>query len=291
MSGSVESITIGDFEITRILDGTFRVDGGAMFGVVPRTLWKRRAAPDRENRITLALNCYLIRSPRKTILVETGVGPDVDRRHRNFYSFERKPGLFTLLEDRGIRPKDVDYVWNSHLHFDHCGGNTITKGETWAPAFPAARYVIQRGEWEQALDPVERDKPSYLPRRLKPFDGSPALMLLEGDTTLIEGVESVLVPGHTAFHQCLKIHSAGKTFFYFGDLVPTAAHIDLPYIMSYDLYPVETYANKRRLYEEAVGEGWVVAFSHDLAHAFGSIRKAGRSFRFEALDDSRGEKN
>jgi glyoxylase-like metal-dependent hydrolase (beta-lactamase superfamily II) len=276
-----DRVTIGDIEVIRLLDGTFRVDGGAMFGVVPKTLWAKRAAPDRENRITLALNCFLIRTPEATLLVDTGVGPDVDRRYTDFYSFERSPGLFGLLDDLGIKPGEIDIIVNSHLHFDHCGGNTVRTAERrWAPAFPRARYVVQRGEWEQALHPSERDKPSYIPARLKPLGESKTLTLLEGDAPVAPGVEAVLVPGHTAFHQGVKVVSGGRTFFYLGDAVPTAAHIDLPYIMSYDLYPVETYANKKALLERAEAEGWILAFSHDLRHPIGSLRRSGRRLDF-----------
>jgi glyoxylase-like metal-dependent hydrolase (beta-lactamase superfamily II) len=277
----LEHLEIGEFMITRVLDGTFLVDGGAMFGVVPRTLWEKRAAPDRENRITLALNCYLIRGRGSTILVETGVGPDVDRRYIDFYSFRREPGLLSALEREGVRPDQVDVVVNSHLHFDHCGGNTVRAGDKeWRPAFPNALYIVQRGEWEQARNPIERDRPSYIPARLTALGHGDSLSLLDGDSTIRDGVEAVLVPGHTAFHQGLKVTSGGRTFFYFGDTVPTSAHIDLPYITSYDLFPVETFNNKKKLYERAVAEDWVVGFSHDLRHAFGGIRKAGRRYEF-----------
>jgi glyoxylase-like metal-dependent hydrolase (beta-lactamase superfamily II) len=286
MTPPAERLEIGEFEITRILDGTFLVDGGAMFGVVPRTLWEKRAIPDRENRIVLALNCYLIRGPEVTILVETGVGPDVDRRYIDFYSFRREPGLFGKLQEIGLRPDDVDIIVNSHLHFDHCGGNTVRAGEKeWTPAFPKAVYAVQRGEWEQAGNPVERDRPSYIPARLKALAKGGSLSLLDGDTVIRDGVEAVLVPGHTAFHQGLKVTSRGRTFFYFGDTVPTSAHIDLPYIMSYDLFPVETFNNKKALYERAVEEDWTVAFSHDLRHAFGRIHKAGRRYEFIPLTE------
>jgi glyoxylase-like metal-dependent hydrolase (beta-lactamase superfamily II) len=281
MSLSGDRLELGDIEIIRLLDGTFRVDGGAMFGVVPRTLWAKRAAPDAENRITLALNCFLIRTPEALLLVDTGVGPDVDRRYADFYSIEREPGLLGLLAGLGLGPDDIDIVVNSHLHFDHCGGNTLkTVDGKWVPAFPKARYVVQRGEWEQALHPVERDKPSYIPARLRPLEGSKALTLLEGTAAVADGVEAVLVPGHTGFHQGLKVVSGGRTFFFLGDAVPTAAHLDLPYIMSYDLYPVETYDNKKALLERAEAEGWFLAFSHDLQRPIGSLRRAGRHLDF-----------
>jgi glyoxylase-like metal-dependent hydrolase (beta-lactamase superfamily II) len=276
-----DRITVGDAEIVRILDGTFRVDGGAMFGVVPRTLWARRAAPDAENRITLALNCYLVRTPDATLLLDTGVGPDVARRHADFYTIERGPGLFGRLAGMGVAPGDIDVVVNSHLHFDHCGGNTLRTPEgTWAPAFPRARYAVQRGEWAQAMHPVERDKPSYLPARLKTLEGSGRLELLDGDAPLAPGVEAVVVGGHTAAHMGVRVSSGGHVFFFLADAVPTAAHIDLPYIMSYDLYPVETFDNKKSLLDRAVAEGWALGFSHELRCPFGTLRRDGRTTVF-----------
>ncbi len=276
-----DRITIGDVEIVRLLDGTFRLDGGAMFGVVPRTLWSKRATPDAENRITLGLNCYLVRTPEATLVLDTGIGPDVDRRHAEFYSVEREPGLIGALAEMGLGPADVDLVVNSHLHFDHCGGNTIrTADGTWAPGFPNARYVVQRGEWEQALHPVDRDKPSYAPARLKALADGDRLSLVEGDAPLAKGVDAVVVAGHTAHHQGVRVTSGGRTFFYLADAVPTAAHIDLPYIMSYDLYPVDTYNAKKALLPRAEAEGWIVAFAHDLRYPFGTLRRAGEKIEF-----------
>lgn len=292
MTISGERLEIGDIEVIRLLDGTFRVDGGAMFGVVPRTLWAKRAVPDKENRIPLALNCFLIRTPETTLLLDTGVGPDVNRRYVDFYSFERDPGLFGALAELRLGPEDIDIVVNSHLHFDHCGGNTLRTAEgRWAPAFPKARYVVQRGEWEQALHPVERDKPSYLPARLKPLGESKTLSLLDGGARVAPGIEAVLVPGHTAFHQGVKVVSGGRTFFYLGDSVPTVAHIDLPYIMSYDLYPVDTFNNKKALLARAAEEGWIVAFSHDLRHPFGTLQRSGKRLDFVPAGSTAGPEN
>ena len=277
MTPPSDRVTIGDIEVVRLLDGTFRVDGGAMFGVVPRTLWAAKAAPDRENRITLALNCYLVRAPGANVLLDTGVGPDIGRRYTDFYSFDRRPGLIAALAALGLGPENIDVVVNSHLHFDHCGGNTAKKADgTWAAAFPRARYIVQRGEWEQALHPVERDRPSYMPARLKPLVDTGRLVLLDGDGPVAPGVEAVLVAGHTAFHQGVKVASGGKTFFYAADAVPTAAHVDLDYIMSFDLYPADTFEAKKALLARAEAEGWILGFSHDLAIPFGSLRRAGK---------------
>ena len=279
---AADRLAVGEIEVVRLLDGTFRVDGGAMFGVVPRTLWAAQAPPDRENRITLALNCYLVRAPGATILLDTGVGPDPGRRYADFYGVDRRPGLLAELAGLGLGPEDVDIVVNSHLHFDHCGGNTIKAADgTWAPAFPNARYVVRRGEWQQALHPVGRDKPSYMPARLGPLADSGRLALLDADGPVAPGVETVLVAGHTAFHQGVRVTSGGETFFFAADAVPTTAHVGLDCIMSYDLYPVDTYETKKVLLERAEAGGWVLGFSHDLARPFASLRRAGR--RLEAV--------
>ncbi len=281
MTVPYDRLQLGEFEIFRLIDGFFRVDGGAMFGVVPKTLWEKRALPDDKNRVVLALNCYLIRGAGSTILVETGVGPDVDRRFIDFYSLEEPGGLFRALKELEIAPGDIDVVLNSHLHFDHCGGNTLKRGRgTWSPAFPQARYIVQKGEWAQALNPVGRDKPSYLPVRLGCLQTGGVLELVAGDSEIVPGIRVFLTPGHTGFHQGIAITSASKTFFYFGDTVPTAAHVDLPYIMSFDLFPAETYDTKRELYRRAVEGNWFVAFSHDLKNAFGTMRETAGRFQF-----------
>jgi glyoxylase-like metal-dependent hydrolase (beta-lactamase superfamily II) len=274
---AADRIAIGEIEVVRLLDGTFRVDGGAMFGVVPRTLWAAQAPPDRENRITLALNCYLVRAPGATVLLDTGTGPDLGRRYADFYGVDRRPGLLAGLAELGLGPEDIDIVVNSHLHFDHCGGNTVKSADGgWRPAFPNARYVVRRGEWEQALHPVGRDKPSYMPARLETLARTGRLAFLDADGPVAPGVEAVLVAGHTAFHQGIRVTSAGQTFFFAADAVPTAAHIGLDCIMSYDLYPVATYESKKALLDRAEAGGWILGFSHDVAMPFGRLRRAGR---------------
>lgn len=289
MTAPGDRLTVGEFEVVRLLDGTFRVDGGAMFGVVPRTLWAAKASPDRENRVALALNCYLVRAPGANVLLDTGIGPDAGRRVLDFYSADRRPGLLAALAGLGLGAGDIDIVVNSHLHFDHCGGNTARRPDgTWAPAFPKARYVVRRGEWEQALHPVERDRPSYRPAALRPLADEGRLELLDGDASVAPGIEAVLVAGHTAFHQGVKVSSGGRTFFYAADAVPTAAHVDLDHIMSFDLYPVETFEAKKSLLARAEAEGWVLGFGHDLGLPFGSLARRGKRLAAAPCPDAQG---
>lgn len=278
-----ETRTFGRIEVTGFSAGEIRVDGGAMFGIVPRSVWAKQCPPDGENRVPLALNCFLIRTPDVLILAETGIGTLLDRKYLDFYGFSGDPGLESPLAALGCRPADIDIVFNSHLHFDHCGGNVMKDPSgSVVPAFPNAKYAVRKGEWANALHPVARDKPSYFPARLKPLSASGRLSLIEADGKIADGVEAVLVPGHTAFHQCLKVADGNATFFFAGDLVPTAAHIGPDAIMSYDLYPAETLDNKKKVFARALAGDWALGFGHDPFRFFGKIARAGRGFEFRA---------
>jgi len=279
-----DRLRLGDFEVYGLRDGFFYLDGGAMFGVVPKTIWEKKYPADVQNRIRFALNSILIKTPAALVLVETGIGTKLETKLRNIYCVERDPGLVGSLRRLGFAPEDIDFVINTHLHFDHCGGNTIRdeKGQV-VPTFPRARYIIQKGEWDWAINPHEREKGSYLAENFRPLADHGLLQLVDGDSQVTEGVEVVLSPGHTARHQCVKVRSGGKTLVYLGDLVPTSAHIGLAYGMSYDLHPLENLESKRKLYEQAVVEDWILAFVHDPVHYFGKVRKANQKFEFQAL--------
>jgi glyoxylase-like metal-dependent hydrolase (beta-lactamase superfamily II) len=282
MSG--EKMRLGDFDIYGLRDGFFYLDGGAMFGVVPKTLWEKKCPADPQNRIKLALNSLLVKTPRALVLVETGIGTKFDQKFRGIYCVEKDPGLLASLSALGFEPGDIDFVINTHLHFDHCGGNTLRneKGEV-VPAFPRARYIIQRGEWEWARHPNEREKSSYLQENFLPLEDYGLVDLADGDSRVTEGVDVVLSPGHTSRHQSVKISSEGKTLFFLGDLVPMSAHIGLPYIMSYDLFPLETLETKKKFYEQAATEDWILAFVHDPLHYFGKVAKKNNKYEFLPL--------
>lgn len=268
---SRERLAVGKFEIYALREGFFYLDGGAMFGVVPKVLWEKKVPADSLNRICLATNSLLIRSPEAIVLVETGLGTKLPPKFYDHYAIELKPGLKEALKEIGVLPEDVDLVVNTHLHFDHCGSNTEGEGEKIIPAFPRALYFIQKGEWEAALNPTERDRSSYLAENFLPLQDR--VVLVEGDREIIPGVRVVLTPGHTAHHQSVIISEGGKTIFYAGDLIPTAAHVSLPYIMSYDLYPVDTLNTKRKWLARAAEEGWLIAYVHDPKHFFSRVKK------------------
>jgi len=253
---------LGELEFHIIVTGRFLLDGGAMFGVIPRPLWEKKMPPDARNRITLAMNSLLILSGGKRILVETGAGDKMSAKLRDIYGLDA-PELNQGLRSYGLRPEDIDIVVNTHLHFDHCGGNTRIEKDIVVPAFPNARYIVQRGEYAHGMHPNERDQASYFPENYAPVEALGMFAFLDRDQEIAPGVELIRVPGHTADMQCVKLTGGGKTAFLFADLVPTAAHLPLPWIMGYDLYPMTTLENKKRCIPTVVREGWLALFSHD----------------------------
>jgi glyoxylase-like metal-dependent hydrolase (beta-lactamase superfamily II) len=253
---------LGDLEFHILNDGTFRLDGGAMFGVIPRPMWERVAPPDERNRILMAMNSLLIRAAGKVILVETGAGDKWDEKRRDIYAFEG-PRLPEQLARLGVRPEQVDIVVNTHLHFDHCGWNTRRVNGSVVPTFPNARYVVQRGELEHAHKPSERDRASYLPENFGPMEESGQWWLLDGDQKIAPGVELIRVPGHNADMMCVRLSGGGQTAMLLADLAPTTAHLASVWIMGFDLYPMTTLENKKKWIPEIVRQGWLAIFAHD----------------------------
>jgi glyoxylase-like metal-dependent hydrolase (beta-lactamase superfamily II) len=255
-------VKLGELEFHIINAGHVLLDGGAMFGVIPKPMWEKKAPADARNRITLAMNCLLVHAGGKRILIETGVGDKMTPKLRDIYAIDG-PYLEQGLQDHGLTPADIDIVVNTHLHFDHCGGNTRIEKDKLVPAFPKARYVVHRGEFEHALNPTERDRASYISENYAPVQAAEQFELLDDDGKIAPGVTLVRLPGHTANMFGVKLTGGGKTAFCFADLVPTTAHLPLPWIMGYDLYPMLTLENKKRWLPEAVREGWLALFSHD----------------------------
>jgi len=279
---------LGDLEFYLFTDGYFRLDGGAMFGVIPRPLWERKAPPDERNRIRLAMNSLLIRSAGKWILIETGAGDKWDAKQRDIFAFEGDVRLPEQLAQHGVRPEQIDLVINTHLHFDHCGWNTRRVDGKVIPTFPNARYVVQRGELEHAKRPTERDRASYIPDNFLPVEAAGQWWLLEGDREVAPGVELIRVPGHTRDMQCVRLSGGGKTAFSFVDLVPTTAHLPYPWIMAYDLYPLTTLENKKKWIPVVAHEGWLALFGHDPQVPAAYLRERDGKFEFEPLALSQG---
>jgi glyoxylase-like metal-dependent hydrolase (beta-lactamase superfamily II) len=264
-------LKLGNLEFHVLLDGHVCLDGGAMFGVIPKVMWEKKIPADARNRIQLAMNCLLIHAGGKNILVETGAGGKMSPKLRDIYGLEG-PFVNDRLRDLGLDRTEIDIVINTHLHFDHCGGNTRVEKDKVVASYPNAKYVVQRGEFEHAKNPNERDGASYFGENYVPIEAAGKLALLEADRAIAPGVELIRVPGHTANMQCVKLTGGGKTAFFFADLVPTAAHLPLPWIMGYDLYPMTTLENKKKWIPEAIQEGWIALFGHDAKTPAGHVR-------------------
>jgi glyoxylase-like metal-dependent hydrolase (beta-lactamase superfamily II) len=260
--------------------GMQRLDGGAMFGVVPKPLWERRIPPDDRNRIPLALRCLLIEHDDGLVLIDTGVGNKEDAKFRDIYGVQNegtkgRTQLEDALAELRYRPEDVGLVINTHLHFDHAGGNTYRDDAgKLALSFPRARYVVQKGELDFAFHTNERTAASYLPHNFEsvPFE------LVDGQVEALPGVHCVPTPGHVPYHQSVLVESGGERVCFLADVVPTSAHLPLPWIMGYDLQPLVTLESKRQLYRRAEAEGWLVVFEHDPAVVAGRVGREGKGF-------------
>jgi glyoxylase-like metal-dependent hydrolase (beta-lactamase superfamily II) len=283
---SPREISLGGLRVMGLRDGFFSLDGGAMFGVVPKTLWARRFPADDRNRITLGLNSFLVRGGEKTVLVETGIGGRLPGRLAELYALDRGEGLAAALAGAGVLPEEIDVVINTHLHFDHCGGNTRRdEAGGVVPVFPRAEHVVQRAEWEDALRPNDRDRGSYLPDNYLPLERAGRIRLAAGEERVAPGVTVVPAPGHTRGHQAVKVEGGGRTLFILGDMVPTSAHVRTSYVMSYDLFPLETMRQKKKFFEEGAAGSWIYGFIHDPDHFFGRVRRGEKegAYEFEPL--------
>ena len=250
-----------------------------MFGVVPKPLWEKRAPADERNRIRLGLRPLLVRGDR-TMLIDAGIGEKMDAKSVSIYGIDRTRNLTHSLADAGADVDDVDIVLASHLHFDHAGGFTRRTPEgALVPTFPRARYVARTAEWDDATHPHERNRASYLADDFVPLADAGVLDLVAGDDEIMPGVRVVRSGGHTMHHQVVMIESGGRTAVFAADMIPTTAHVDEPWIMGYDLYPMDTLAFKRRLVREAIAGEYLVFFEHDPDIAAGYIREAhGRKY-------------
>lgn len=256
---------LGDLELTLVSDGVFRLDGGAMFGVVPRTLWEKEKPPDARNRIRMGTNCLLVARGSDLLLIDTGIGDKHDAKFRDMYGMDPEAArLPDSIRQAGFELGDVTHVVLSHLHFDHCGWNTREEGGRIVPTFPKATYWLQRGEVEHGRSPNERDRASYFPANWEPLFEAGVVELFDDEAEPIPGVKPTRAPGHNA-DMCIVLMDGGggEKAVYWADLVPTAAHVPYPWIMSYDLYPLTTLENKKAWLPRAHREGWLCVFEHD----------------------------
>jgi glyoxylase-like metal-dependent hydrolase (beta-lactamase superfamily II) len=268
----MHTLPLGDFELSIFSDGTYPLDGGAFFGVVPKIMWSRKLPADERNYCTAGLNSLLIRTGKQTVLVETGMGNKLSERMIKFYGQPAK--LLANLAAGGVSPEDIDIVINTHLHFDHCGWNTVRDayGKI-VPTFPNAKYYAPEGEWQYARKPSERDAVSYIPDNYDPLVKSGQMALLKGGEEIVPGISVKTFPGHTAHMQGVIVQSEGQTACYISDLIPTTAHIDLTWGMGFDLYPLQTIESKKQYYSQAIPGKWLTVFTHDATTPWAYVEK------------------
>ncbi|PYO11231.1 MAG: MBL fold metallo-hydrolase [Gemmatimonadetes bacterium] len=281
----VERRKIGDFTVHAIQAGGQKLDGGAMFGVVPKPLWEKRIRADERNRIQLGMRCLLIEHPSGLVLIDTGAGNKENEKFKDIYALENEGADgATLLEDGlnqiGVTPPDVTLVINTHLHFDHAGGNTRNRSDgTLEISFPNATYIVKRGEYEFATHPNERTAASYFERNYTPLEAAEKIEFVSREKEIVKGIRVIPTPGHTPFHQSVLIESGGERALYLGDLVPTHAHLPLPWIMGYDVEPLVTLETKRGILKQALEEQWLLIFEHDATIAWGRVEQDGKAYR------------
>jgi glyoxylase-like metal-dependent hydrolase (beta-lactamase superfamily II) len=274
----------GEIEVRYLDGGHFGLDGGAMFGVVPKALWEKKSPPDAKNRIRMRANSLLVRAHGKNILVETGNGTKWDAKQRAIYNVQDGDPLLDSLEKAGVQPDQIDLVINTHLHFDHCGGNTRVVNDRVFPTFRRARYVVQRSELEHAMNPMERDRASYVAENFAPISKLGLWDLVDGDVEILPGISVARIPGHNAGIQAVVITGGGKTLAFVADLLPTRHHIPLPWIMAYDLYPLQSRETKRLWIPPMVSKQWIVVFGHDPDVAAATLREQNGKIEAEPVD-------
>jgi glyoxylase-like metal-dependent hydrolase (beta-lactamase superfamily II) len=268
--------TLGDFELTVVSDGTYFLDGGAFFGVVPKKLWSKKVTADEQNRVVTGLNSLLVRTGEKNILIETGIGNKLSEKMVRIYGQPAR--LLDNLHAAGVAPEDIDIVINSHLHFDHCGWNTVRNDGRIAPTFPRAKYYAPEGEWQYARHPSERDAISFISENYDPLVESGQMTLLRGGEEIVPGISVKTFPGHTAHMLAVIVSSGGRdnkkiTVCYISDLIPTSAHISVTWGMAFDLYPLETIESRKKYYAQAIPEEWLTVFTHDDQTPWGYVER------------------
>jgi len=265
---------LGDFELTIVSDGTYFLDAGAFFGVVPKTLWSKKVTPDELNRLDAGTNSLLVRTGDKNILIETGIGDKLPDRLVRI--FKQPAKLLENLHAAGLGPEDIDIVINTHLHFDHCGWNTVRRGGQIAATFPNAKYYAQEKELEHGHLQLERDAISYMSPNYDPLVENGQMMLLNGDLEILPGISVKVFPGHTANMQAVLIESRGKKACYISDLIPTSNHLDVTWVMAFDVLPLQSIESRKRYYASAIPEGWLTVFTHDHEVPWGYVERGER---------------
>jgi len=275
----------GDFELFVLSDGKFKLDGGAMFGVVPKVLWEKTNPPNEMNRIEMGLNSLLIKTNDNIVLVDTGIGENYNEKFFEMFEIDKSTSLLKSLNSISLKPDDITKVVLTHLHFDHCGGNCAkSEGDALKPTFPNATYYFHQDEFEYAKNPDPRSRGSYLAQNWQAIEASGQLQLISGNQEIVPGIEVFTTGGHTQNHQIVKVHSDGKTACFLADLVPTDSHLKTAYVMGYDLYPKTTMKMKEKVLNQALQENWLLIFEHAPSVKGGYLTKKEGKLRIEEVE-------
>ncbi len=273
---------IGKYKISTLDTGTFALDGGAMFGIIPKPLWQKTNPSDERNRITLGVRCLLLESESKKILVDTGMGNNWDEKFISIYNVDQSENdLIKSLKFHRITPDQITDVILTHLHFDHTGGSTKLESDNLIPAFPNAKYYVQKKHFDWAQNPNDRDKGSFIPATFLPLHENGVLSFVNGDEFFDDEIQLLTINGHTIAQQMLKLSDSSNTFLFCGDLIPTMYHIPIPYVMGYDIQPLETVKEKKKFLQSAVDENWKLIFEHDTENVCATIQKTEKGFKYK----------
>jgi glyoxylase-like metal-dependent hydrolase (beta-lactamase superfamily II) len=267
-------VKFGKFEIFSIVENSFKIDGGAMFGVVPKIIWERLVPSDEFNRVKLDLNLLLVKTDKENILIDAGIGDALSEKQKKIYGIEKPSNIEKSLSELNLIPEQIDLVILTHLHADHAGGVVkLDESGKKACRFPNARHVVQIREWDDAMSPDERTSATYLTENLKLLEESNLLELVDGEDEVAEGIKITPTGGHTPGHQVVLIEDGENKILWSGDIIPTASHLKIPYVASVDLFPLETMAQKRKFLDICINDGWLLAFDHDVNIKLGKLEK------------------
>lgn len=275
---------IGKYTLHAVETGVFGLDGGAMFGIIPKVLWDKTNPADDQNRVTLHARNLLLVSDSRKILIDTGIGENWDEKFSKIYRLDQHEfTLLTSLDKLGIKPWEITDVLLTHLHFDHTGGSTSLKDGKWVPTFPNAKYYVQKKHFEWATNPIEKDRASFIQERFMPLHNEGLLNLVDGDTQIDDEINLVTINGHTIFQQIIKVQDSLNTVLYCGDLFPFASHVPIPYVMGYDLQPMVTIEEKKKILPTAVNENWKLFFEHDPEIVMATVAESQRGFSIDEV--------
>jgi len=275
---------IGKYELKVIETGVFGLDGGAMFGIIPKPLWSKFNPTDEQNRVTLHARNLLLISDSRKILIDTGIGSDWDEKFiRNYRLDQTENTMFRSLNNFGIKPDEITDVLLTHLHFDHTGGSTYLKDGKWIPTFPNAKYYVQKKHFEWALSPTDRDRGSFIQNRFMPLHNEGLLNFIDGEVQFDNEIEFLTINGHTSFQQMIKVHDSSNTVLFCGDLFPFTSHIPIPYVMGYDLQPLVTVQEKKKILPIAIEQNWKLFFEHDPEVIMATVAESQRGFSIDQI--------